>query len=662
MTGRLVGFLPLVWLLLGFVSPGWAGDAPRLVRVGAFNYYPAIFLDDDGQVKGFFVDMLDEIAGKENLRFEFVYGSWNEGLERLRRGEVDVLTSVAYTEERAAYLDYGRIPLLTVWGELYVRDDATLAGIKDVDGKTIAVMKGDYNGNYFVELVANFNLTATFVKCRNFEEIFQLVSRGQADAGVVNAVFGEARQGDFGLRSTGVIFSPFDIYFAVAKGQNPDLLDLFDSYLAHWKGEEDSIYYQARLKWGRGDLEPEPFVPPWVYHLLAVSAFLVVAGLAFILLLRRRVRLATQAVVQREAHLREKHEAYLSILETAHDGFWLTDSQGRLLDVNETYARQSGYSREELLGLRIADLDGRETFEETVDHIQRVMERGSDLFESVHRRKDGSLWEVEVSCAYNPSSGGRFFVFSRDISERKQAEQALREKNREMERFIYTVSHDLRSPLVTIKAFLGFLKQDLGEAVTPDIAKDMVHMEAAAGKMESLLGALLQLSRVGRIESMKIDVGFQELVKEGLSAVAGRIAERNIAVSVAEADFILHGDPLRLAQIWQNLIENAVKYMGDQARPRIEIGVEDQGAEVIFFVRDNGMGLDAEHHDRIFELFEKLDKAGEGSGLGLALVKKVVETYKGRIWVESQGVGMGSCFRFTLPEACAKKGRDSHDR
>lgn len=657
MRGKVFRDVPILCLM--FLSFAWSAHAQasdRVVRVGAFNYYPAIFLDDDGQAKGFYVDMLAEIGARENLRFDFVYGSWNEGLERIQKGEIDVLTSVAYTEERAAYLDYGRLPLLAVWGELYVRDGTTLAVIKEVDGKIIAVKKGDFNGQAFREKIEKFGFRCTYVEFDTFTQVFQAVKEGQVDAGVVNSLFGEAKQRDYGLRSTGIIFSPFDIYFAVAKGENGDILATLDRYLDQWKGEEDSIYYQARLKWGRGEADEAEIVPPWVYKLAGTLALLLTLGLIFIAVLRRRVRLATEAILQREANLREKHEAYLCILNTAHDGFWLADPQGRLLDVNDTYVRQSGYSRAELLGLRIADLEGRETFEETADRIRRVIAQGSDLFESLHRRKDGSLWNVEVSCAFNPSAGGRFFVFLRDISERKQAEQALREKNREIERFIYAVSHDLRSPLVTIKAFLGFLKQDLGEGLDNEISKDIEHMEAAASKMEALLGALLQLSRVGRIESLKTDVDFQELVKEGVAAVAGRIAERNIDVQVDTSSFFLHGDPLRLAQIWQNLIENAVKYMGDQDRPRVEIGMERQGAEAIFFVRDNGMGLDAAHHEKIFELFEKLDKTSDGSGLGLALVKKVVEMYQGRIWAESPGLGMGSCFRFTLPDACVVKG------
>lgn len=651
-AGLLIAFLTLAPLVV-------SAETPRLVRVASFNYYPAIFLDDDGRVKGFYVDLFDEIARQENLRIEYVHGSWAQGLERIRGGEVDLLTSVAWTEERSAFMDYGRVPLLTVWSELYVRTDATLTGIKDVAGKKIAVMKGDYNGRYVADILEKFGLPAEFHEFADFTAVFEAVRRGQVDAGVANVLFGEARAAGFELKSTGVLFSPFDVYFTTAKGQNTELLALLDRYLEDWKSGETSIYHQARLKWQHPKEQPGEILPTWVYQALGVLLALALGALGFVVLLRREVRRKTEAVRQREEQLRDSHEAYQCILRTAHDGFWLTDTQGVILDVNDTYARQSGYGRDELIGMRISDLEAHETPEETATHVGRLMEKGSDLFETMHRRKDGSTWDVEISCTHGPFGGGRFTVFVRDISARKQADAALREKNEEMERLVYTVSHDLRTPLITIKAYLGFLQQDLAAHINEEVATDMGHMHAAADKMERLLEELLHYSRVGRLNPAVVDIGFRQLVDEGCKAVAGRLASRRIEVKVSDADLVLHGDPLRLAQIWQNLIDNAAKYMGDQAVPRIDIGVEDQGAVRVFFVRDNGMGIAPHNQEKIFGLFDQIDKHSEGTGLGLALVKRIVESYRGRIWVESQGAGQGSCFRFTLPEALPAQGEVS---
>ncbi|MEI8064014.1 MAG: ATP-binding protein, partial [Verrucomicrobiota bacterium] len=131
----------------------------------------------------------------------------------------------------------------------------------------------------------------------------------------------------------------------------------------------------------------------------------------------------------------------------------------------------------------------------------------------------------------------------------------------------------------------------------------------------------------------------------------GRIAEGKVAVTVSECDVTLYVDRMRLAEVFQNLIDNACKFMGDQKSPRIEIGVEERTGGRVFFVRDNGIGIDPRHQSKVFELFEVLDVKAGGTGIGLTLVKRIVELYKGRVWLESEGLGKGTCFYFTLPEA-----------
>lgn len=238
--------------------------------------------------------------------------------------------------------------------------------------------------------------------------------------------------------------------------------------------------------------------------------------------------------------------------------------------------------------------------------------------------------------------------------ERKQKEREIKEKNIEMERFIYTVSHDLKSPLVTISSFLGYLETDIKAADTDRIREDVGYIRNAAEKIGQLLAELLELSRVGRVIANPVQVSFQEIVQEALQLVAGHISARGVQVTVAQSPVMLYADRARLVEIWQNLLENAVKYMGDQPVPGIEVGVELQENDPVFFVRDSGMGIEARSLVKIFGLFEQLDKQTEGTGLGLALVKRIVEMYGGTVWAESDGPGHGSCFRFTLPEALAK--------
>jgi signal transduction histidine kinase len=242
-----------------------------------------------------------------------------------------------------------------------------------------------------------------------------------------------------------------------------------------------------------------------------------------------------------------------------------------------------------------------------------------------------------------------------EVKERERAEALLQDKNAEMEHFVYRVSHDLKSPMVTAGAFMEYLKKDIAARDFERVGKDLGYIQSAVEKMGQLLGELLELSRVGRMVQASVAVSFQDLVADALNLVAGCVALQKVDVRVGTVDIVLHGDPSRLAEIWQNLVENAVKYMGDQRHPCIEIGAERRNGDMAFFVRDNGVGVEPEDQTKIFNIFEKLDIGSEGTGLGLALVKRIVEMYGGRVWVESEGKGRGSCFWFTLP-ACEPKG------
>jgi signal transduction histidine kinase len=241
--------------------------------------------------------------------------------------------------------------------------------------------------------------------------------------------------------------------------------------------------------------------------------------------------------------------------------------------------------------------------------------------------------------------------------EKEKFTKELAEKNTELERFTYTVSHDLKSPLVTIKTFLGYLKQDITDTDAGRIEKDMSFMNGAADKMEKLLGELLEMSRVGRIINPPEKVTFGELVKEAMGIVAGSIADGGVKVQVSDELVTLYGDRSRLVEIWQNLVENAVKFIGDQASPSIDIGIERHDRETVFFVRDNGIGINPKYQSKLFNLFEKINPRTEGTGMGLAITKRIVELYRGRIWVESKGEGQGSCFFFTLPGALKEMGK-----
>jgi signal transduction histidine kinase len=247
------------------------------------------------------------------------------------------------------------------------------------------------------------------------------------------------------------------------------------------------------------------------------------------------------------------------------------------------------------------------------------------------------------------------FEMANDITERKEMEQEradllaeMENKNAELERFTYTVSHDLKSPLITIKGFLGLLEQDAINGEPDRVKDDVARISGAVEKMSLLLEELLELSRIGRLMNPPEDLPLTELVQEAVDMVGGQIKERGVEVVIQPGLPVVHGDRVRLREVLENLVSNAAKFMGDQPEPKIEIGMRNEDQEPVFFVRDNGIGIEPQYQAKIFDLFEQIVPGIEGSGIGLALVKRIIAVHGGQIWVESDGLGRGTTFYFTL--------------
>jgi len=394
------------------------------------------------------------------------------------------------------------------------------------------------------------------------------------------------------------------------------------------------------------------------------SGLAILAQFFIILLLAVAVwkyRGAKRSLKEREKALRERSETIRLLLDSTAEAIYGIDLQGRCTFCNAACLRLLGFDQpEQLIGANMhekihhARVDGTSTDASDCRIFKALkQQQGTHADNEVFWRADGTCFPIEYWSHPILRDGeiiGAVVTFL-DITQRKQAEKELERKNLDLERVTYTVSHDLKSPLVTIASFLSFLEQDLAANKREQAEKDIAFIRSAVDRMQRLIGDLLELSRVGRKSSSKKSIRWRDIVDESLGSVAGSIVKQNVDVQISPKELILYADRQQLVEIWQNLIDNAVKYSKEQARPQVEIGFVTESRETVFFVRDNGRGVESRHQEKVFDLFEKLDANSDGSGIGLALVKRVVELHNGRIWVESGGAGTGSCFRFTLPDA-----------
>jgi light-regulated signal transduction histidine kinase (bacteriophytochrome) len=276
--------------------------------------------------------------------------------------------------------------------------------------------------------------------------------------------------------------------------------------------------------------------------------------------------------------------------------------------------------------------------------------------ELVARRKDGTEFPVEISLGpLQTTKGLLIFTALRDVTDRKQAEEALRRSsaeltrsNAELEQFAYAASHDLQEPLRMVASALQLLANDCGDKLGAEPRQYMGLALEGTKRMQALINALLNYSRLGKVQKPFELVDCQQVYQTALTNLKVAIDESG-AVLTAEPLPTVRGDAVQLVQLFQNLLANAIKFRG-KALPRIHVAASQGDQEWHFTIKDNGIGIDPRSIGRLFVLFQRLQTRNEypGSGIGLAASKKIVEQHGGRIWVESE-LGKGSTFHFTVP-------------
>jgi signal transduction histidine kinase len=199
------------------------------------------------------------------------------------------------------------------------------------------------------------------------------------------------------------------------------------------------------------------------------------------------------------------------------------------------------------------------------------------------------------------------------------------------------------------------LEQDLINQNQDNIKDDMQRIKSATDKMTDLLNDLLELSRIGRHVNPPVKVSMLNIVEEAVELSSGILSERNVELQIPEKMPEVYVDKQRILEVWLNLIENAVKFTEKMQKPKIIIGFHQEDAKFIFSIQDNGIGIDKKYHHIIFGLFNKLDNKSQGTGIGLALVKRIAEVHGGEVWVDSEGVGKGAKFSFSVPVKVLKK-------
>lgn len=345
------------------------------------------------------------------------------------------------------------------------------------------------------------------------------------------------------------------------------------------------------------------------------------------------------------------------LLNHTNDSIQVADETGRFIFINNEFSKRLNLPKEEIQNMYVQDVEelfssGKINWEE---HVEELKDKEQMLIEGINIKADGTKVPVEVNAKYVfLNNKGYLMAVSRDITQRKKAEQKLLKTNKrlttvnkELENFAYVASHDLKAPLRGIGSITDWLINDHADTMNDDGAELLQLMKNNVQRMHNLIEGLLQYSRIGKINPTRENIDLRKLLEEIQSRLT-LLKLGNLILPKHLPNII--NDRITIQQVFENLIYNAIHYNNHPpAEKKVEIGVTESNNQYEFFVKDNGIGIEEKYHHRIFKIFQTLAQKSDtkGTGIGLSIVKKVIENNNGKIWLESIP-GEGTTFYFTL--------------
>ncbi|MHC5083799.1 MAG: ATP-binding protein [Planctomycetota bacterium] len=666
----------------------WLAEHP-VIQVGCdTRWAPVEYLDKQGQYQGISIDYLREVERLLGIQFDIVPKQpWQQLLQRAEHRQLDMLACATETTLRSEYLLFTR-PYLTLPIMIYTRDEVAYIGdLNDLTGQRVAVVN-----RYAVdEWLSRDYPDIELVRVDNMEMAVRMLGRGEvfAFAGSILPSGHYIRQQGYGnIKVSGQ--TPYQCELAMAiRNDWPFFAGIVQKAIDAIPLSRQQAVYN---KWIPIEYERE-FDKALIWKILAPALVLIaVLGLwNYSLYVQIRKRRAVEAelrnhqdhleemAAERAEELKQSQRRYRLLAENATDMISLHDRDGRYLYVSPSTLMVAGYTEEQLLGQDPYDFFHPDDAEKIRSHHSDLL--NGDKMPAIQyrfRRSDGGyVWLESISGLLKEEESGQqtIMVISRDISERKRGEherekllQQLQTKSAELESLVYTCSHDFRSPMLNIHGFIQELNHSLEticklchevhleaslekelSAALDEIPVSMNIIKMNTKKMEILLNGLLKVCRAGRREAALMQQDMNELLREIVETMTYQLKELNAEIRIKELPECV-GDFDMMLQVFSNLIDNALKYHSPDRAPLITVSGRKNEDEVTYCIEDNGVGIKPDDYQKVFDIFHRVEPNDmvQGEGLGLTIIRRIMDLHQGRVWVESEP-GSGSRFYISIP-------------
>jgi len=671
-----ISFLIIILFVQAITSA--AAQADRTVNVGVYQNKPLTFIEPNGRVRGFFIDVLENIAKKEDWNIHYTPDTWSQCLTNLKNGKIDILGVIAFSKERSKYFDYTYENFITEWGQIYISKGKQIESILDLKDKKIAVLQNDMHFISLKNAISQLGVKCRFIEAFEYQDVLGIVETGKCDAGLVSHFYGIQYEEDYEIQKSPIIISPQKLYYAAIKDKNSDLLLTLDRQVRKLKNDEHSIYHKSINKWFGG--RTKSVLPKWFKWIIACVVALLFLFLTISLLSRAQVKLKTKELtdeieqrIHAEKALRKSKEKYRDLVENIHEVIFTVDKSGLLTYVSPAIESILGYSPSEIIGKSIQEIIYKEDLQFVMGRFQKALSGIKIPTEYRVYKKSGKIRWVHSSS--NPIFDKKGVCglqgLLTDIDNRKRAEEEKKSLEKKLARsqkmealglLAGGVAHDLNNVLSGIINYPELLLMSLPEE--SPMTKPLQTIMNSGLKAVAIVQDLLDLTRRGVIvnETLNLNDVISDHLrspehKKTISYHPGVDIETNL-----EPDLLnIEGSPVHLKKAVMNLVSNAAEALSSGGR--IIVSTEnryvdspikgydniDEGDFAVLRIEDNGIGIAVEDLENIFEPFYTKKELGRsGTGLGMTIVWNTVQDHQGYINLES-AIGKGTAFELYFP-------------
>ncbi|MBD3275688.1 MAG: response regulator [Candidatus Marinimicrobia bacterium] len=669
----------LLLALMLFPALSAFGQESEPIHVGIYEFEPLMTTQDNLYSRGIFIDLLEYIAAEEDWQLEYHEGTFQELVNKLHQNQIDLLPGASYTGDNSDSLVYTNETIISTWAQTYTPSRNYVQSILDLDNLTVGVVRDDPYNVELRSIISRFDLECTFIEFNHYRDVFSALEMDWIDVGVIDRLYAVIHEDEYGVQKNPIFFSPVELRFAIPAEGRLDLIEIIDYHLSALKKNSNSVYYQF-VNQTFGTASSSKFLK-YLPYILSGTLILLLISFGTTVFMRKMVQQKTAELseknetLEKEINMRiEAEEAVVrsnqllhKTFESIKDGLLITDSDiNSIYTFNRAAAEIFGYSSDKIGQIQLSRFFTSQKEAQKYYHEIRemIIEKGYFSGEVRLRRKNGELFPAEV--AVNPIEDSAeqyatYVIIIRDVTYRVQSRQAR--KMEAIGTLAGGIAHDFNNLLTPIIGYSDLML--LSKSTLEEKHSEFVEaIGQAAHQAKSLVNQILTFSRKSEQEKQPIHLG--TVVQSTLSLLRSSIPSTiELNFRIDTHDDVVMADPTQIHQIVMNLCTNSVHAL-PESNGKIQLHLFDHDAStfvgwssdrlnedldyVCLAVKDNGSGIPVDILEKIFDPFYTTKEKGKGTGMGLAVVQGIVNSYQGAITVESEPYE-GAAFYLYLPKS-----------